>query len=106
MSFQTHFEVHFCGVSRTVACVSFIRILNCGAGEGKDDGRGKELKDIWGSGREWIQGNKHLCVWSFGIRAPLPQPGFHNGSSTESKQCKTVALWWVLYFVWLKWGWR
>ena len=54
-----------------MACVSFIPILNCGVGEGKDDGRGKELKDIWGSGREWIQGNKHLCLWSFGIKGTI-----------------------------------
>lgn len=30
--------------------MSFSPILNCEVGEGKDDGKGKELKDIWGSG--------------------------------------------------------
>lgn len=49
MYFQTPFEVQFCRVSRIVVCVSFSPILNWGVGKGKDDGKGKELKDIWGS---------------------------------------------------------
>ena len=51
IDFQTPFEVHFCRVSRIVVCVSFSPILNWGVGKGKDDGKGKELKDIWDSGR-------------------------------------------------------
>lgn len=35
-------------------------------GGGRDCGRGKELKDSWGSGREKIQSCKHLCLWSGG----------------------------------------
>ena len=57
MYFQTPFEVQFCRVSRIVVCVSFSPILNWGVGKGKDDGKGKELKDIWGSG-----GSRYQCM--------------------------------------------
>lgn len=79
--FQTPFEVHFCRVSRIVVCVSFSSILNWGVGEGKD---------IWVSGGSRFKVTDSCASGHYGktglvLKSLLPQPGFHNGNSRESR---------------------